>query len=418
MGRTSRRIAVGGAGWLLLGGLLLPGPARTGVPRPVEDLHITQPGTSGLELGWTRVEQDTSGNSLDCVSYRLYSSSRPFFAPADSLLLDSTDSTFLALPLIDPARFFQVTAVACEPAPDEWIQVPAGTFSMGQTGVATPVHAVTLTHDFWLGRHEITNAEYLAAIQWAYDRGYVSANGNTAQAYGFELLDMDVIYSEIDFSAGQFRLVAGSYDAGAWGPGQAYPEGYDPARHPVNLVSWYGAACYCDWISEMAGLPPFYAGNWSTTAEHSPYEAEGYRLPAEAEWERAARYPDQRSYPWGEAEPDCGLLNCYHNGYCVGWSAPVGSTPAGQSALGFQDLAGNIWEWTHDRSAYYPSGDPVVDPLGHPSGPNRVLRGGTWYNPGSSSLCAARGGWNPAEPRGNIGFRVARTLPDPAPRLP
>ncbi|MBZ0305608.1 MAG: formylglycine-generating enzyme family protein, partial [Anaerolineae bacterium] len=253
---------------------------------------------------------------------------------------------------------------------DSMIFVPAGSFTMGQVGAADaePEHTVTITRDYCLGNYEVTNQEYLDAVQWAYDNGRVTANSAAVQAYGFELLDLDFSACEITFAAGVFSLER-TPSAGNWG----YPDAgtYDPANHPVKEVSWYGAACYCDWRSEMEGFHPFYNGNWDQSAGHNPYEAEGYRLPTEAEWEYAARLSAGSTYPWGEQDPTCGLANYFFiDGgifeFCVGWTSPVGSTPAGVSALGFMDLAGNVMEYTGDWWGSY-SGNSQTDPLG-PSG--------------------------------------------------
>jgi formylglycine-generating enzyme required for sulfatase activity len=295
--------------------------------------------------------------------------------------------------------------------------IPAGQFMMGQAGVATPEHLVTLTNDFLLGRTEVTNQQYLEALQWAYDHPAqtgVSATASTVTAYGVELLDLDATnYCEIAFNTGtqQFYLVARTYNGGTWGPGFAYPGGsYDPGLHPVKEVSWYGAACYCDWRSLMEGLPAYYNGQWSQTpSPNNPYTAAGYRLPTEAEWEFAAQWDDEREYPWGPAAPNCSLANYQPSGYCVGWTTPVGSYPAGASARGLLDMAGNLREWCNDWYASYSAGS-VSDPPGPSGGSLRVLRGGSWRNSAAYLRCAYRSNYPPSAAHYHFGFRLCRTL--------
>jgi formylglycine-generating enzyme required for sulfatase activity len=301
----------------------------------------------------------------------------------------------------------------------EMVLIPAGQFMMGQAGVATPEHEVTLTNDFLLGRTEVTNQQYLEALQWAYDHPAqtgVSATASTVTAYGVELLDLDATnYCEIAFNTGtqQFYLVARTYNQGTWGPGFAYPGGsYDPGTHPVKEVSWYGAACYCDWRSQMENLPLYYEGQWNQIpSPRNPYAAEGYRLPTEAEWEFAAQYDDERSYPWGNATPTCTLANYRPSGLCVGWTSPVGAHLSGASALGLQDMAGNLWEWCNDWHTSH-SSSPQNNPAGPNSGSIRVLRGGCWYTDASYLACAFRTG-NPPSYTSYLsgGFRLCRTLP-------
>jgi len=271
--------------------------------------------------------------------------------------------------------------------PGELILVPAGTFQMGQTGVHEPVHEVTLTQDYFLSKTEVTNEEYCAALNWALDNGLLEqADGTTVRAFGQELVDINDGDSEIGWNGSEFFVETN-------------------ANHPVMEVSWYGAACYTDWLNMMDGLDPYYNGNWNPSESHNPYEHSGYRLPTEAEWEYAARFSDGRTYPWGSDVPSPCLHANYD--YCVGWTSAVGSYPAGNSALGLEDMAGNVWEWVNDWYASYP-GSAITDPYGPVSGSYRVIRGGSWYYGGLLLQSAYRFTVSPYSTHGYIGFRILR----------
>jgi len=120
---------------------------------------------------------------------------------------------------------------------------------------------------------------------------------------------------------------------------------------PVVMVTWHGAAAYCEWA--------------------------GGRLPTEAEWEYVARGPEGNLYPWGNTLPDCNLANF---GTCIGVPVNVGSRPAGASWCGALDMAGNVWEWVADRFGPY-SDLAQKNPIGPDSGDVPVLRGGGWHSP-------------------------------------
>ncbi len=276
---------------------------------------------------------------------------------------------------------------------DQVIVVPAGSFIMGD-GTAwcgTDEREVTLTRPFFLGRHEVTNREYLEAVQWAFEHGLVTAtvasvrdnlDGSTE-----ELLDIDSNSTEIRFDgAGIFYLQEAS-SAHA-----AYPGGYDPADHPVKEVTWFGAVRFCDWLSLRAGLPRAYehGGDWSCNGG-DPYGAVGYRLPTDAEWEYAAQFDDERIYPWGSGLPNCSLTNYNREpSPCVGWTTPVGSYPDAPEVLGLSDMAGNVFEWCNDWHVCDLGTTPEIP---RESVGTRLRRtpGSSWWSIGPTHSCIRHG---------------------------
>jgi len=147
--------------------------------------------------------------------------------------------------------------------------------------------------------------------------------------------------------------------------------------HPANCVTWEQAAAFCAWI--------------------------GRRLPREQEWEKAARGPKARIYPWGNEVPDCSIAVMSEAGTddesawgcSKGVTAPVGSRPAGASPYGALDMAGNVWEWTASR---YVDGQPHV-----------VVRGGGMGNGPVELRTSYRYFATPAFSSAEaLGFRCAR----------
>jgi formylglycine-generating enzyme required for sulfatase activity len=281
----------------------------------------------------------------------------------------------------------------------ETIEVPAGSFEMGEAGVAEPVHTVTLTHSFFMDRYEVTNAEYAYALQWALGQGTISVSEATGivtdMASGRELIYLNEGGGQnqcwIDYGAGSFSVVSG----------------YE--QWPVAYMSWHGAAAYCDWRSGMEGRTPAYlhafSNDWPCGPGGNPYLADGYRLPTEAEWEYAAQYDDERVYPWGNTAPAPGLANYGSN---VDHPEPVGSHPSGDSFLSLSDLAGNVEEWVNDWYGAYGSG-PETDPTGQAGGSYRIQRGGAYWQADTYLRCSDRSDYGTPQSGSGLGFRTVRT---------
>jgi formylglycine-generating enzyme required for sulfatase activity len=162
------------------------------------------------------------------------------------------------------------------------------------------------------------------------------------------------------------------------------------AEQPVVCVDWEGAVVYCQWV--------------------------GAQLPTEAQWEKAARGPERRIYPWGDGF-DGKLSNycdtsCEHDhrdaAYDDGYAhlAPVGSYPEGVSPYGALDMAGNAWEWVSDwyDEAYYAS-SPGENPLGPDTGDYKAVRGGSWYTRSRGVRTANRYRSKPDPRYDLLGFR-------------
>jgi formylglycine-generating enzyme required for sulfatase activity len=248
----------------------------------------------------------------------------------------------------------------------EMVLVPAGEFLMGSLDAdpkagtdEMPQHTVTLD-GFWIDQTEVTNARYAQFLNALGDHTGACEGQDCAET---QVEDKN---SHILRQGGRYVVEPGFED------------------HPATQVSWYGAQAYCRWS--------------------------GVRLPAEAEWEKAARGVDGRAYPWGNESPDC---NKAQYGDCGGATVSAGSRPMGAGPYGVLDMAGNVWEWVADwyEPTYYGS-SPAKNPQGPDSGVRKVFRGGSWGYPPTFLRTSDRARNRPTYAGFNIGFRCAATVPD------
>jgi formylglycine-generating enzyme required for sulfatase activity len=231
----------------------------------------------------------------------------------------------------------------------EMVFIPAGAFLRGSTEDDPFAEACEMPQreifvsDYWIGRYPVTNEEYAVFVQ-----------------------------------------VAGRRPPAHW-KDERPPEGLD--RHPVVGVSWWDAHAYCQWLSEVTGRV--------------------YRLPTEAQWEKAARGTEGRRYPWGDQ---------WRRGRCnsaeldKGGTTEVGAfSPPGDSPYGCADVAGNVLEWVadHFHADYYERSSVTTDPYGPAQGAVKVLRGGSWSSDRRGVRCTSRYNGNQKSAGPEAGFRVA-----------
>ncbi|MFB3789452.1 MAG: formylglycine-generating enzyme family protein [bacterium] len=288
----------------------------------------------------------------------------------------------------------------------EMITIPAGRFLMGNNGhegfgdsEEFPQHSVYLP-TYQIGKYEVTRGEYSK---------FIEAGGYEDSSYwspeGWEWKESDVIvYAGMRGAVTHATRPNNSkkrHEPDHWATEQEWiGHGYDHPRfiqtdkHPVVGVTYYEAEAYCKWA--------------------------GGRLPTESEWEKAARWDDEKqhanTWPWGDTwDPEkCNNPDDHHTaggGYRKNQSAPVGSYPSGASPYGCMDMVGNAYEWVADWAKSY-SGNPKPFDF---TKMYHFVKGGCWDDGPASVRCAYRGWYLPPGSGGTgpgdsdyIGFRVAR----------
>jgi formylglycine-generating enzyme required for sulfatase activity/TolB-like protein len=282
-------------------------------------------------------------------------------------------SPSLNININDPQVVFLLTGERGIPA--NFVRIQGGTFLMGspsnepeRSDNEGPQHQVTV-NSFYMGIYEVTQREWYEVM------------GTTIRQQR-DMADRD----------------------------RSWPLYGEGDNYPMYYISWYDAVEYCNTRSQREGLTPAYVINGINVTWNR--NANGYRLPTEAEWEYACRAGTQTPYNTGISIRDnTGWYSANSNGT----SHPVGQKPA--NAWGLHDMPGNVWEWCWDWYGSYSSG-AQTDPAGAVSGDFRVMRGGSRDNNGRNLRSAHRGGGTPSDRVyifGNVlgifheqGFRLVR----------
>ena len=269
------------------------------------------------------------------------------------------------------------------------VLIPGGNFTMGNsigdadiTDAANAVPVIANVSAFYMGANLVTWEQWQGVYAYAANHGY-----------GFQ-------------SAGAGKGL----------------------NHPVQSVNWYDCVKWCNARSQQAGKKPVYYTDAGlrkvyTNGEVPVYVnwgAKGYRLPTEAEWEKAARggVSGQR-FPWGNL---ISQTNANYQGDTSGYSydlgpngfnsiGNIGGTPPATSPVGsfsangygLNDMAGNVWQWCWDSYGTRYAGG--TDPRGVATGSYRVFRGGGWYGLADDCRAAFRGYGSPTDRDDGIGFR-------------
>jgi formylglycine-generating enzyme required for sulfatase activity len=233
---------------------------------------------------------------------------------------------------------------------------------------------------FWMGTSDPQVEALRARYEWAKDFDF----GREQPQRELTLPEYQIgRYPVTNAEYAAFVRATGHRPPSHW-RGDTFPE--ELASHPVVYVRWRDALDYVEWLRERTG--------------------QDYRLPTEAEWEKAARGTDGRFWPWGD-EWDADRCNMRIAG--PGETTPVGQyAPRGNSPYGCADMAGNVWEWCSTLYEAYPyrqdDGRENLEASG-----GRVVRGESWYNNDPGWVrCAFRVSYYPGNDYDDVGFRVAR----------
>jgi formylglycine-generating enzyme required for sulfatase activity len=330
--------------------------------------------------------------SASATNYILQSTTN-LNSPNWSTVTDAVPVTAVAVTNTLPARFFRLFNTN---PPAGMAFIPAGVFVIGDVldGEFDAIPTNVKVSAFFMDTNLVTYTQWQSVYSFATNLGYGFAN------------------------AGAGKVA--------------------PPIQPVQTVDWYDAVKWCNARSQQEGLTPAYYTdgglaqvytNGETTNVFVNWTVNGYRLPTEAEWEKAARGGvSGLRFPWFPPTISEGQANYTGNvgGFDLGpngpntvigtsggfpFTSPVGFFAA--NSYGLYDMAGNVSEWCWDWYAppAYPAGSPYLggsDPRGPTTGTRRVLRGGSWSDPAGYLRCAFRDNSDPVGAGNGLGFRCAR----------
>ncbi|HEY4119131.1 MAG TPA: SUMF1/EgtB/PvdO family nonheme iron enzyme, partial [Byssovorax sp.] len=311
---------------------------------------------------------------------------------ARSQLTTSTGAAHVAVaPSAAPTSSGSASALPST-APDDMVEVAPGKYALGE---AAEARMVVLTRRVFLDKLEVTTRAYLDCVA---ARQCGSADRVTAPT--------DLAAAPAPPPPTGSASAAASASAAPAVAAAPSPEEFvavwsrrcnAPRRaldHPINCVDFRGADAFCRF--------------------------KGKRLPTEDEWEAAARGHEARPFAWGDAQPECGRACFDKNGACLSpgddsiATCPGGVHLADKTPEGILDMGGDVAEWTADGFVARPPGG--LDPLGDPSAPLRVVRGGSFLDAADRLRATFRVGAAPDTAAVNVGFRCAMDAapPDPA----
>jgi formylglycine-generating enzyme required for sulfatase activity len=294
----------------------------------------------------------------------------------------------------DPRPGVGVVMVEGTELPDlEWIELPAGTFTIGSEVKENeqPLHAVKLPR-FYLTRYPITNAQYRPFVEAG---GYQQRELWSREGWLWRTGE-DLDLSTVEESRSTWDFLLQRRPAARRIQPLFYGDSLMGAPSRPVLVSWFEAVAYTRWLQNLIQKTRWWKERSATLGGF------GVELPSEIEWERAARGNDGRRWPWGN-EFDVRRTNTREAR--LGQTSPVGMFPTGRNPAGLDELAGNVLEWTRSlyRSYPYDSTDGRESVAGFNK---RVVRGGCWLSEQLIARCTQRSRMTEVESE-IVGFRCA-----------